>query len=179
MVNNLTNKCDFEGLKPAILDIPYPEMKVSEKNLHYAALLTEDYCSGVSELTAITQYVNHETRISGYDCNVARVILSIAMAEMTHLQILGQVIILLGGNLTYNAVYKEGAVPWEVSNVVYGYTPEDMLLSDIRGEKGAINQYIEHINMIDDPCVKSILKRIVMDEQYHVALLSDLLVNLC
>lgn len=179
MKYNLKNDCELDGTKPAIVNVPYPPIEVQGKNKYYADLISQDYCSAISELTAITQYVNHETRFSGEYCDIAAVLLSIAMAEMSHLQMLGQLIILLGGTLSYDATTGRNEVPWKVDYVDYGCNGKEMIMSDIKGEKQAIAQYNEHISMINDPCVTAVLERIVLDEKYHVALLSDLLISLC
>ena len=88
----LMNSCDFMGVKPVMVDLPYPPIQVKEKNRTYANLLSIDYCGAVSEMTAITQYINNENRLSCEKCPVARTILGIAMAEMIHLQKLAELI---------------------------------------------------------------------------------------
>ena len=50
-----------------------------------------------------------------------------------------------------------------------------MLVADIEAEKGAIHQYEAHIKMIKDDCVNAVLRRIIMDEQYHIMLLRAML----
>lgn len=82
----LMNSCDFMGVKPIMMDLPYPPIQVKEKNPAYANLLSIDCCGAVSEMTAITQYINNENRMSCEKCPVARTILGIAIAEMIHLQ---------------------------------------------------------------------------------------------
>ena len=49
-----------------------------------------------------------------------------------------------------------------------------MLEDDIEAEKEAICQYEMHIKMINDDCVNSVLKRIILDEEYHIMLLKVL-----
>ena len=55
----LTNSCSFINVKPIMLELNYPPIRVREKNLSYANLLSNDYCGSVSELSAITQYINN------------------------------------------------------------------------------------------------------------------------
>lgn len=43
--------------KPIMVELPYPEIRVREKNQTYANLLSIDYCGATSELSAITQYI--------------------------------------------------------------------------------------------------------------------------
>ena len=89
MENNakkIVSDCNFSGIRPAMMDLPYPPIQVREKNRDYADLLSIDYCGMVSELSAITQYINNENRMFCENCSMARTILGIAMAEMMHLQ---------------------------------------------------------------------------------------------
>ena len=58
--NPITNDCSMSNIRPAILDLPYPPIQVQCRNQDYAALLAFDYCGSVSELSAITQYINNE-----------------------------------------------------------------------------------------------------------------------
>ena len=50
-----------------------------------------------------------------------------------------------------------------------------MILADIEAEKGAINQYRMHMNMIKDPYINAVLARIIKDEEYHIMILQVLL----
>ena len=102
------NECNFMGVKPIMMELPYPTLKVREKNPAYANLLSVDYCGAVSELSAITQYINNENRMTNENCSLAKTILGIAMAEMMHLQKLGELICLLGGKIDYTARYQNG-----------------------------------------------------------------------
>ena len=69
------------NVKPIMMDLPYPPTQVREKNHGYANLLSIDYCGSVSEMSAITQYVNNENRLSCMKCPMAKTILGIAMAD--------------------------------------------------------------------------------------------------
>jgi len=165
----LVNSCDFIGVKPVMADLPYPPIQVKEKNRIYANLLSIDYCGAVSEMTAITQYINNENRLSCERCPVARTILGIAMAEMIHLQKLAELIFLLGGSIDFVARHQDGRQRM--------WTPEyeeKMLMADIEAEKATINQYRMHMKMISDSCVNAVLARIIQDEEYHIMLLQML-----
>ena len=40
------------------LDIPYPEIRVEEKNPYYADLLSQDYAGKISETTASFEFLS-------------------------------------------------------------------------------------------------------------------------
>lgn len=182
MENNekfLSNTCSFANVRPIMAALPYPPIRVQEKNQAYANLLSIDYCGSVSELSAITQYINNENRLSGNDCSMAGTILGIAIAEMMHLQKLGELIILLGGTVYYTAKYRNVRPKmWTPEYLTLPENAEKMLAAGIEAEKAAINQYTMHINMIQDSCVNAVLARIIKDEEYHIMLLQAMLKEL-
>lgn len=176
----MENSCSFSGLKPFIADLPYPPIRVRGKNRGYADLLCIDYCGGVSEFSAITQYFNNENRLSCEKCSIARTLLGIAMAEMMHLQKLGELIVLLGGDPDYTVKGCNGRERlWTPEYLTLPRQVNKMLTADIEAEKAAIEQYEAHIRMIGDDCVNAVLARIILDEEYHIMLLRGLLKEEC
>lgn len=173
------NACNFMSVKPIMMDLPYPPIQVKEKNQSYANLLSIDYCGSVSEMSAITQYVNNQNRLSCEKCQLAKTILGIAMAEMIHLQKLGELIFLLGGNINYSAKYRDGRqVMWTPQYLSIPEKAREMLASDIEAEKAAIEQYKVHMKMINDNYVNTVLARIIKDEEYHIMLLRALMTEI-
>lgn len=175
----LVSSCSFNGVKPIMMALPYPPVQVKEKNQMYANLLGNDYCGSVSELSAITQYINNENRLFCVKCPIAQTLLGIAMAEMMHLQKLGELINLLGGNIDFAAKQRNGRLKlWTPEYLTLEETAVKMILADIEAEKDAIRQYEMHISMINDSCVNAVLKRIIKDEEYHIMVLQALLKDL-
>lgn len=170
--NVLANSCNFAGVSPIMMALPYPPIQVKERNQVYANLLSIDYCGSVSEMSAIMQYINSENRLSCEKCEAARTILGIAMAEMIHLQKLGQLICLLGGNIDFTAKYRDGKPRmWTPEYVSVSENAGKMIAAGIQSEKAAINQYQMHMKMIKDNNVNAVLARIIKDEEYHIMLL--------
>lgn len=170
------NSCSFANMKPAMVDLPYPPIRVKERNCGYANLLSMDYCGSVSEMSAITQYINNENRMSAEKCSLARTILGIAVAEMIHLQMLGEMIYLLGGEIDFVARQQDGNQRlWTPAYLTIPGNIRSMLCADIESEKGAIRQYEMHIRMIEDGHINAVLERIIKDEEYHIMMLQALL----
>lgn len=172
----LVNTCSFAGIRPAMADLPYPPVQAGEKNRTYANLLSVDYCGSVSELSAVTQYINNENRLSLGNCPAAKTFLGIAVAEMMHLQKLGELIVLLGGDIDFTAKYRNGSR--RMWTPKYLTLPEDagnMIRADIEAERAAIEQYTMHIKMIRDEDVTAVLERIIVDEEYHIMLLKAMI----
>ncbi len=176
MEERIENDCNFAGVRPIMVDLPYPPLQVSERNQAYANLLSIDYCGAVSEMSAITQYINNENRLSGEKCKTAVTILGIAMAEMMHLQKLGEMIGLLGGKIDFVARHRNGrSRMWTPEFLTIPEQEKRMIEADIEAERAAINQYRVHINMIQDEFVNEVLERIILDEEYHIMILQALL----
>lgn len=174
------NTCDFMGVKPIMADLPYPPIRVQGENCSYADLLKVDYCGQTSELSAITQYINNENRLSGVKCSMAKTLLGIGMAEMMHLQKLGELIVLLGGDIDFTAKACNGREKmWTPAYLEIPAQAVKMLTADIEAERAAIEQYEAHIRMISDDCVNAVLSRIIQDEEYHIMLLKALLREIC
>ncbi len=172
---NTAAPCSFSGIHPAMMELPYPPIRVKGKNPSYANLLSIDYCGSVSELSAITQYINNENRLASVNCTMARTILSIAMAEMMHLQKLGELICLLGGNLDYAAKQPNGRMRlWTPEYLSLAQLPAQMAAIGIESEQAAIQQYRMHMKMIRDEDVCAVLARIIQDEEYHIMILRGL-----
>lgn len=175
-VSPIVNECNFANIRPAMVDLPYPPIQVKGKNPVYANLLSMDYCGAVSEMSAITQYINNENRMSSEQCPLAKIILGIAMAEMIHLQKLGELIYLLGGKIDFIARQPNGKQNmWNPSYLKIPENTKKMIWADIESEKAAINQYKMHINAMNDNYVNDILVRIIKDEEYHIVLLKSLM----
>ncbi len=107
-VKCIEDTCSFKDVKPVMVDLPYPPIRVSGKNPSYADLLSVDYCGAVSEMSAITQYINNENRLASQKCPMAQALLGMAISEMIHLQKLGELIILLGGDIGFSARGRNG-----------------------------------------------------------------------
>ncbi len=175
----LVNDCELAGVKPVMMALPYPPVRVREKNVGYANLLSADYCGAVSEMSAIMQYVNQENRLSCERCPIIKVILGISMAEMIHLQKLGELIYLLGGTIDFTTKQRDGRQRlWTPEYLTLPQNVRKMLLVDIESEKAAIQQYRMHIKMMDDKDVNAVLARIIKDEEYHIMVLQALLEKL-
>lgn len=171
--------CDMSGIKPAMLELHYPPIQVGRQNPDYAALLSFDYCGPVSELSAIAQYINNENRLFLAACPLARTLLSIAIAEMMHLQKLGELIQLLGGEVSFSVKQPGGKqLLWTPDYLTLSRDARRMLCADVEAERDAIAQYEAHIRKIKDECVDAVLRRIIRDEEYHILLLQGLLAEL-
>ncbi len=116
------------------------------------ALLNKDL---EDEHGAIIQYLTHAYAMG--EGEMACEIEAISRDEMRHLDWLAETIVELGGvpSLERGTMRMgDGAVGnWMKNNVLL--------------EEGAITQYKEHIETVDDPKIKRLLRRILSDEESH------------
>lgn len=157
----------------------YPPIKVKEKNLYYGRLLLYDYAGAVSELTAWSQYFNHGAVIFQEYKEVADILYHIGKVEMTHLQILGQLIELLGINPKYRIIKENNLrIWWSPCYINYEIEVFEILQANMESEKNAIKQYTNHLNIIKDDYIKAILTKIILEEKEHLKILEYAYTNL-
>ena len=152
------------------VDLPYPEVDPAYEP-RTVLLLKEDYAGGQGELTASSQYIYQHILTEGKLTEFADVIFRIGISEMHHIELLGETILNLGGDPVYESQNRF----WNAGMVNYVKEPRRMLIADINDENTAIRNYRRHIQMIANPQVKALLERIIMDEELHIKVFTDML----
>lgn len=148
------------------VDKSYPPIKVTKTNKEYAKLLLKNYAGQISEDTAIHLYMYQALVCSDED--LAKTLKEIAIVEMHHLAMLGELIALLGIKPVYGTIKNDYFKPWTGSYVNYNICLKDMLETDIKNEEVAIKNYKENINCINDVFIINVLERIIEDELLHI-----------
>ena len=163
------------------LDIPYPKVKVKEKNPYYADLLSQDYAGACGELSAITLYSYQHFDKFKENENLAKILSEIAMVEMKHLELLGETIKLLGSKPIYKTCEstRGNCVMWSASNIDYTTNLKELLKVDVESEISAIKLYEQHKKLINDEYIKELISRIILDENRHLKIFKTLLEELC
>ena len=157
----------------------YPAIEVVSPNEYYASLLFEDYAGSNGEMTSFAQYEYHYMDHCHYDYRIARHLRNIASVERRHMEILGELICLLGGFPVYRSnLYHENSY-WNAKRIDYGRNIEEQLKLDLEKEYRCICNYNIHIKLIDDPYIKQMLERIVKDEYVHTTVLQTLIRGDC
>nr|WP_317413190.1 demethoxyubiquinone hydroxylase family protein [uncultured Solibaculum sp.] len=148
---------------------PYPPIQVCGPNKKYAQMLKVDLACPQSELTAITQYTYQSWQLDQKLSQVSNTMRHIAMVEMHHLDILGQLIVLLGGNPTYSCRQQGRQIIWNGGMPNYCHDSLAQIMKEnIAAEEFAIEIYQRQIKCIEDPNIVAILQRIILDEKVHL-----------
>jgi len=156
------------------LSEPYPEVRVTCENPRYAALLLQDYAGIASELTAINQYIYHYISLQHSYPAVAAAARHIAIAEMHHFGMLGKTIQLLGKAPVIHFPDCGAMHFWSSKYIYYGGNIYDKLACNIQHEADAIRSYRSRLRQISDPCIRLVLERIILDEEQHLRIYSQL-----
>lgn len=156
------------------MDLPYPKVEVEKPNDEYAKLIYEDYGGRVSELTAITQYVQQNVLLEKEYEEVSKDLLGIAEVEMHHLKILAEVLVALGAKPKYGAYNGQQFKYWNGSMDRYADSLFSIIKHSIEDELAMVSQYQSHIESIEDKYIQAVLRRIVQDEEVHIGILTAL-----
>lgn len=158
---------------------PFPQIRVSQPNPHYAELLMDDYAGSVSEFSAINQYLYHHHFFKEIDPELGQLLEGVSIIEMYHMDILAEMIKKLGGNPVIRGSESTCGGFWNGSYVCYGTYLCEQLKSDIDIEYEAIDSYRKHIAIIQDRYVQVILQRIILDERVHIQHFNRALLKFC
>ena len=172
-------ECDVSVKKP------YPPLMVSGENQRYAGILMRLYAGRCSELTTVDQYIYQNIVLGDKKRDIASVIECIAIVEMRHFKMLGELIRLLGVNPKIMAPSgnRRGSY-WSGEYVSYqkdlnSVSLCDILQTDLESEKYAIKDYTNAIAQIEDIYIQDVLERIIVDEKHHVEIFEGLILSEC
>ncbi len=160
-------------MKPILLDLPYPSFEDIGEDRESATIVSPAYMGLRGELTAVLQYRFHNFYFESYgNKETADILAGISIAEMKHIEILGDLILKLG----YPPVFTTeipGMRNYSSECVSYGRDPQNMLIDDINGELNAIALYEKIICRLKNERVIAVIKRIKLDEELHVKVLRE------
>lgn len=155
------------------LPMPYPEVRVERQNANYARMLSTAYAGQEGELSAVLSYLYGHIVTQGKNPeSLSNMLECIAITEMRHLSMLGELIFLLGGDPRFINANKRTGV--NTAMLPYYAEPSRIIASAISGEDKAIKLYRSLAQTIDDKYVREVLKRIIMDEEHHLKLFSEM-----
>ncbi len=162
---------DCERFRRYSVELPYPQVTIIKPNRRYAAIISGAFGSKGSEMTAITQYGIHRLFLQGYP-EAFDAYKYIASVEMTHWQLLGGLIRDLG--LEPRFLSYETNCYWNGSFPAYRRAYHEILEADVEGEYAAIEHYTRMIGLIDNEEIRSLFRRIILDEEKHIEILTGL-----
>ena len=161
-------------IKPLTVNLSYPTLDAIKEDKKTALFLAGAYSGAHGELSAILQYFYHFLHFKRLGDEIcAGVIMSIALAEMHHLEILGSLIMRLGLDPVFCTASTFCAEYYSAKNIRYSKDAKKMLIDDITAESVAIKDYEKLLDSIEDETVGAVISRIILDEQLHVKALKE------
>ena len=158
------------------VDKPYPSTEGLEKDRESVRILSPAYADRGSEMTAILQYVYQSIVFSGMQMKqYSRLLMEIGVAEMHHLELLGEMLYSLGAKPVFTSRPPHLFDFYSTGAVYYGTLPEEMIRADIRGETEAIRTYREMLCRLNNDKVSAVISRIILDEELHLSTLQGIL----
>ncbi len=157
--------------------LPYPSPMALRQNYRDGRILLHSFAGTVSELTAVMQYLYNSNTLKATHPEMASLLHCISMTEMHHFQLLGTALVSLGIDPKYRTI-ASGRDGWwspKPPTISYNKAPKMVLLENIDGERKAIDLYYRSIEMIEDQNIQALLRRIIMDEEMHIKLLTQAL----
>jgi bacterioferritin len=160
--------------KPLMSHLPYPDIGALTADMHAASILYFAYATPRGELNATLQYVYH----SYFAAKYSDLLLSIAIAEMKHLEIIGQALVKLGIDPQYRQTPSSNAEYFDAGLVDYSTSIRKMIAADIKGELNAIADYQKMTFLLRNDTVKTLVERIIVDEKMHLEALQGVFSSL-
>ena len=161
-------------MKPLICDLPYPSVDDLRPDVRSGQIISFAYATLKGELTTTLQYTYHHFYFGAIDKEDADTIMRIAIAEMKHIDILGESMLKLGVDPKYIQCPNTKTY-YDTSTVSQSKTAQKMLMDDIEGEMNAIADYHKMLFILKNEQVSAIIQRIVLDEQLHLETLKKML----
>ncbi len=167
----------LDGVAVAVRE-DYPRIKAEKKNPLLAAQLSQALAGERSEMTAIYQYLYQYWVLEEQGNDFARLLWRISLVEMHHLEILGQLILALGGDPRCWKIEKRQASYWQGSFPNYTQDLMTMLQANLAAEEGAVRFYQELAERSSDRGIAEILRQFAEDEKLHAQIFRDYLKQL-
>ena len=156
-------------------NIPYPAVPKLYPNKRYCNLIYDSLGGEKGELTAITQYSYQFISLKSEEA-ISSILKEIAIEEMKHLEILGNIIINLGENPIY--VSSKGKT-WTADNVTHNCENlKEIIYLNIKEEEEAILGYRNILRYTNNMYLRRIYERIILEETAHLEIFKTILSNL-
>ena len=156
----------------------YPRVCVQGSNRTWSNLLSRVYAGPSSELTKLLRY-EYQSLILEQDYPlVGQELREMSRNDMEHLDLVGQLIVLLGGDPIFGVIARQGVNWWRGGLIPRNQTARQALTYDIRAQEEAIRTYRQLMLLISDPNIDALLRRILADEQCQLQVLRSLLSTL-
>lgn len=166
--------------KGACLPLAYPEVEVRGEDEAAACIIYNLFASKASELTAFLTYTYDGAYFYNAIDNAAKTFRDIALCKQNHLNLLALLLTKLGAMPKYQNCVRGKFTWWNADTDMKYPTYLNMALLDaIDMETELIENYNVAAAQVRDPYISTLLRRLVMDNRYHLELLTNLYNGCC
>lgn len=145
--------------------VPYPPIPNLYPNKKYANLIYNSFAGKEGELTAITQYIYEHIELKDKE-DISKILLSIAIEEMHHINILGEILVNLGEKPIFKSSEEK---EWSAKNVKYKIKDiKEAMEINICSEEAAIAGYMQLMRYTNNVYLRRVYERIILDETTHL-----------
>ena len=153
---------------------PYPEVRAERKVRQYGRAMLSNVGGGASEMGAVALYLYGSFTQAGRR-EVAEALEAISRVEMHHLSIFAALSRQLGEDPRLWSPWRGGRRYWTPEYIRYPQQLGQFLRYAIEEERGAVRKYSQQAMWIKDENVVANLRRIIADEEAHIAVLRELM----
>lgn len=159
-------------------DLPYPPVEAQGRNRRIGAAMLENIGGQNSEMSAVSRYFYDHLQTESQS-EVAEAFHHISIVEMHHLEIFGTLAKQCGED---PRLWAGNGLPgrrawWTAGYIQYEAKLGPMLRVAIREEKRTILKYRGQMKWISYPNVVENLARVILDEERHLEIFSQLYQN--
>lgn len=152
---------------------PYPEVRAERRDRRYAETMLDNVGGGNSELSAVGLYL-YDHWITAEEQEVAQAFHKMSIVEMHHLEIFATLARQLGEDPRLWGCVQGRKHWWMPGTLPYQRRLGPLLRIAVREEKAAIRKYRAQARWIGDRNIVENLRRIIQDEEQHIAVLGEL-----
>lgn len=159
--------------------LPYPKIKIKEKNRFFAREILSNVGGKVSEMSAVALYFYSHLLTKSHP-KIAEAFHHISITEMKHLEIFGELSLALGADPRLWSRANLGMKYWNAgfANYPCGNDVKVILNVSLKSELEAIEKYTHQMRIIKNENIREILGRIIEDEKLHVVIFKKFLSEL-
>ncbi|HMM05583.1 MAG TPA: ferritin family protein [Clostridiales bacterium] len=167
MGGNQASECNYK------VDAPYPQVRVDGQNPVYACEMLSNMADNISEMSDVSRYLYIATVTRQKYRSISTCFHHISIVEMHHLDMFADLAWLLGAEprLWSGQTRKRW---WSPSFIDYPCELPALIAESIKAETAAIHKYSRQANTIRDPNIVAILNRIILDEERHLQIFSEM-----
>lgn len=152
--------------------VPYPQIPKLYPNKRYANLIYESFAGKKGELTAVTQYIYEHIDLKDKE-DISKILLNIAIEEMHHIDILGEILVNLGEQPFFKDANQKD---WNANNVQYKIKDiKDAMKNNISSEETTIRTYRQLMRYTNNMHLRRVYERIILDEKTHLEIFKRIL----